>query len=460
MRSSFEVAVMLVVTGITNFCMFPAILQLYRHELVFEAFVGMFTMLTSFMYHVCDSIDGPLWLTEGQWHRLDNIGSIMSFVVWALYLMDLRHPIYQRYLQYFFLGVTLVFQEKNPWDEINSVIPIVLAFATLFTSFVVRGCIPKYDYAQLRRGFLLLGVAVCCFIKGLDDDKDPFRFFHGCWHAFIGSHTQLASSLWMLVYGTCAASGERDESNTSSSASPDDEVFHSEHCSENEDAQRRLLRLETGQQQQRQATMTLVDVLYAYDLTIAQLIFQRFGQSTAARVAWEVLSHTGDGILWFLMVLPVVGVMWLLGMLHDVSPSTSTVFVSFYTCNFVDIVAIIVMKLAFKRDRPPHHRADGRFVGPDQHSFPSGHATRVWCLTALFLDLCSRHPQVIREFFGTSPAVVRAFVLIWALSISFSRIALGRHYPSDVLAGALIGLFVLYPIASILISHLVSNKRD
>ncbi|GLE00469.1 hypothetical protein PINS_up009226 [Pythium insidiosum] len=271
----------------------------------------------------------------------------------------------------------------------------------------------------------------------------------------------------MLVYGTCAAvrGEQRDESNTSSSASPDDEVFHSEHCSESDDAQRRLLRLETGQRQPpghavSTTTMALVDVLYAYDLTIAQLIYQRFGQSTAARVAWEVLSHTGDGILWFLMVLPVVGVMWLLGMLRDVSPSTSSVFVSFYTCNFVDIIAIIVMKLAFKRDRPPHHRADGRFVGPDQHSFPSGHATRVWCLTALFLDLCARHPEVIRDFFGVSPAVVRALVLVWALAISFSRIALGRHYPSDVLAGALIGAFVLYPIASILIGHLVHIKRD
>ncbi|TMW63397.1 hypothetical protein Poli38472_002338 [Pythium oligandrum] len=187
MKSSFEMGMMLVITGITNFCMFPAIVNLYKQELVFESFIGMFTMVTSFLYHCCDSIDGPLWLTEGQWHRLDNIGSIMSFVIWAIYLMDLQRPVLQRYLQYTFLAIVLVFQEKNPWDEINSFIPILLAFAVLFTSFVVRGRVPKYDKVQLRRGLMVLGAAFCCFLKGLDDRNDPFRFFHGCWHAFIGA---------------------------------------------------------------------------------------------------------------------------------------------------------------------------------------------------------------------------------------------------------------------------------
>lgn len=36
MKSSFEVGMMLLVTGITNLCMFPAIVNLYRQELVFE----------------------------------------------------------------------------------------------------------------------------------------------------------------------------------------------------------------------------------------------------------------------------------------------------------------------------------------------------------------------------------------------------------------------------------------
>lgn len=111
----------------------------------------------------------------------------MSFVMWSLYLIDLRDPVRQRYLQYTFLAVVLVFQEKNPWDEWNSVLPIVLSFSCLFASFAIRRRVPKYDYKQFMRGLMLLAVGVLCFVRGLDDDHDPFRFFHGCWHAFVGA---------------------------------------------------------------------------------------------------------------------------------------------------------------------------------------------------------------------------------------------------------------------------------
>lgn len=53
----------------------------------------------------------------------------------------------------------------------------------------------------------------------------------------------------------------------------------------------------------------------------------------------------------------------------------------------MDLLVIIVLKLIFKRARPPHHQTDGRFVGPDQHSFPSGHATRVGCIVGLIFYL-------------------------------------------------------------------------
>jgi hypothetical protein len=55
-------------------------------------------------------------------------------------------------------------------------------------------------------------------------------------------------------------------------------------------------------------------------------------------------------------------------------------FTFFYICMGVDIAAIILMKLIFKRPRPPHHVHDARFQGPDKHSFPSGHSTRSWCM--------------------------------------------------------------------------------
>ena len=101
--------------------------------------------------------------------------------------MDLQNHYHQRYLQYFFLSIVLLVQEKNPWDEALSFLPIAGAFLLLFGNFLRTGKIPKYEKAPLKKGILLLVCGLVCFVKGLDDDNDPFRFFHGMWHAFVGA---------------------------------------------------------------------------------------------------------------------------------------------------------------------------------------------------------------------------------------------------------------------------------
>lgn len=76
------------------------------------------------------------------------------------------------------------------------------------------------------------------------------------------------------------------------------------------------------------------------------------------------------------------------------------------------------LKLAVNRQRP-----DGPSTRSNS-SFPSGHATGAFALAAVFSH---RYPKI------TIPAY------LGAAAIGLSRIYLGRHYPSDVLAGALIG---------------------
>uniref|UniRef100_K3WMH7 Phosphatidic acid phosphatase type 2/haloperoxidase domain-containing protein n=1 Tax=Globisporangium ultimum (strain ATCC 200006 / CBS 805.95 / DAOM BR144) TaxID=431595 RepID=K3WMH7_GLOUD len=203
------------------------------------------------------------------------------------------------------------------------------------------------------------------------------------------------------------------------------------------------------------SSMSLADRLYAYDLTLATLTYQRFGQNPKGRLLWELLSHTGDGIMWLLMVLPVLVLAWLGGFLDNMTPATKAVTASFYICMAVDLLVIIVLKLIFKRARPPHHQTDGRFVGPDQHSFPSGHATRVGCIIGLIFYLSHTHPSIVREFFLMSPNALCPLIVVWALWIGFSRVALGRHYPSDVAAGGCIGVLVIFPIAEFVINRVV-----
>ncbi|KAL4158338.1 hypothetical protein PRNP1_004116 [Phytophthora ramorum] len=205
---------------------------------------------------------------------------------------------------------------------------------------------------------------------------------------------------------------------------------------------------------EQQHTMSLADRLYAYDLTWSTKLYHRFGRDPTPRLCWEIFSHSGDGFLWILTIPPLMGLLWAAGLIGPFEPSTKMLLSALFTVMTVDIIAIMLLKLVFHRQRPPFHQADMRFVGPDQHSFPSGHSTRVWAMVAMLVYLAGTHPWILREFFyGLSPAVLVSVSIVWALIINFSRVALGRHYPTDVLAGTLIGFLVFWPISLFIINY-------
>ncbi|KAI9912371.1 hypothetical protein PsorP6_005068 [Peronosclerospora sorghi] len=470
MKSTFEMVMMLIVTGSTNIFMAPAIYSLFYRKYVFEvrynteptchaprleqaAFIGTFTMITSFMYHVCDSIDGPLWLTEGQWHRLDNIGSIMSFIMWSIHLMDLNHAILERYLQYFFLALVMIFQEKNPWDELNSAIPVLCSLVLLLLSFALRRRMPKYNLQQFRRGLLLLLCGLGCFLRGLDDNSDPFRFFHGCWHGFVGA----------AAYYNFKVLPDRDDMQLPTKRQ--DYISHFDQSyAPLKTRMSSHLAVKGGQTKpiyEQPQGMSVVDRIYAYDLTWSTKLYHQFCRDPTSRLCWEIFSHSGDGFLWILTIPPIMGLFWVAGLIGPFEPGTKMLLSTLFTVMTVDIIAIMLLKQIFHRKRPPFHQIDIRFVGPDQHSFPSGHSTRVWAMVAMIIYLAETHPDVLRRFFyGVSPVVLIVLTVIWALIINFSRVALGRHYPTDVIAGTLIGVFVFWPISLFFVNYFDMLKES
>jgi membrane-associated phospholipid phosphatase len=86
-----------------------------------------------------------------------------------------------------------------------------------------------------------------------------------------------------------------------------------------------------------------------------------------------------------------------------------------------------ILKYSIQRERPFVTYPDIKHITPeDSYSFPSGHTSTAF---ALATSVTIAYPK----WYVAAPAY------LWASSAAYSRMRLGVHYPSDVLAGALIG---------------------
>ena len=99
-----------------------------------------------------------------------------------------------------------------------------------------------------------------------------------------------------------------------------------------------------------------------------------------------------------------------------------------------------VLKKLVNRPRPyetyndiyPNYRETG-------NSFPSGH-------TALAFSTATSLLLTTEKWYFAAPAYV------WAIGVGYSRIYLGQHYPSDVIAGAVTGAAGAY------LTHIINRK--
>jgi undecaprenyl-diphosphatase len=114
-----------------------------------------------------------------------------------------------------------------------------------------------------------------------------------------------------------------------------------------------------------------------------------------------------------------------------------------------DQISVHLFKNIFLRLRPCHeprleglvHLVDGRCGG--LYGFVSSHATNSFNVALLSLLFIRKRWYTI-------------LIILWALTVGYSRIYLGVHYPGDVIFGSMLGAFIGWGIYEL---YILTDKK-
>ncbi len=102
-------------------------------------------------------------------------------------------------------------------------------------------------------------------------------------------------------------------------------------------------------------------------------------------------------------------------------------------------VLLVTLKLAFRRARPEPFFDT---ILPASYSFPSGHSLAAFCFYGALAEILSERTDKLWQ-----QTLVWISAVTMILLIGISRIYLGVHHPSDVVAGYAVGLIWVVTIA-------------
>lgn len=146
----------------------------------------------------------------------------------------------------------------------------------------------------------------------------------------------------------------------------------------------------------------------------------RLLDNSAVHTFFKIVSRLGDGPIWY-------GLMLLFPLVAGGLGFAVTFLMAASALAGVTIYRRIKHKL--QRPRPfalhPHIRAGARIL--DEYSFPSGHTLHA---VAFMVLLGGLFPWML------------LLLIPFALLTGVARVVLGLHYPSDVVAGALLGALI------------------
>lgn len=160
------------------------------------------------------------------------------------------------------------------------------------------------------------------------------------------------------------------------------------------------------------------DPIVRWDVSFASWLHERSSPELVS--VFKVITLLGNGAVLLPIVLAVGFALWRRGSANEAALLAGVAI-------GIEILNPL-LKLVFHRPRP-----ELSFVHLGTYSFPSGHAAGATAIYGVLVFLAARHASAARRV-----VLVAALVAVVAL-VDFSRLYLGAHYLSDVLAGSALG---------------------
>jgi len=136
-------------------------------------------------------------------------------------------------------------------------------------------------------------------------------------------------------------------------------------------------------------------------------------------IFYKFLSQLGNGVFYVLIEFMEL---WLFK--HKGRPMFLAILIGYA----IQLPVYFIVKNSVKRLRPFEKLENIKNIiaVPDKYSFPSGHTAAAFLMAR---SLSFQFPEL------------STFLFVIAALIGFSRVYLRVHYPTDVMAGAILGLF-------------------